>query len=242
MDADDFPTPDVPVDSVSPDELKRQIDAGEPVTVLDARMTGDFEEWHIAGENVDIANVPYFEFLDDIDESLLADVPEGDPLVVLCAKGGASEYVAGRLKEAGRDVIHLEEGMNGWARIFERVEVEAYDGPGTVYQYQRPSSGCLSYLVADDGVAAVIDPLREFTDRYRADAEELGASIRYAVDTHIHADHISGVRALRTHLLGLIDLRRSTDRLGDAVPDGRKPSHERGFGVLDPVVERLVGR
>ncbi|WP_136715515.1 MBL fold metallo-hydrolase [Halorientalis salina] len=197
MDADDFPTPDVEVEEMEPAELKNRIDDGESVTILDARMEGDFDEWHIDGDAVEIANVPYFHFLDDeLDDDVLEQVPEGDPLVVLCAKGGASEYVAGTLAERGRDVVHLDGGMNEWARIYERVEVTDYDGPGTVYQYQRPSSGCLGYLVVDGDEAAVIDPLREFTDRYVSDAAELGAELRYAFDTHIHADHISGVRNL----------------------------------------------
>ncbi|AQL44337.1 MBL fold metallo-hydrolase [Halorientalis sp. IM1011] len=197
MDADDFPTPDVAVDEIEPSELKERIDAGESVTILDARMESDFEEWHVDGDSVEIANVPYFHFLDeDVDADLLERVPEGDPLVVLCAKGGASEYVAGRLAEAGRDVVHLEEGMNGWARIYEREEVSRYDGPGDLYQYQRPSSGCLGYLLVSDDEAAVVDPLRAFTDRYLDDAAELDAELSYAFDTHIHADHISGVRAL----------------------------------------------
>ncbi len=76
----------------------------------------------------------------------------------LCAKGGASEYVAGTLADRGYDVHHLEDGMNGWARIYETVEVTDYDGAGTLLQYQRPSSGCLGYLVYDDGEAAIIDP------------------------------------------------------------------------------------
>ncbi|MFD1513391.1 MBL fold metallo-hydrolase [Halomarina rubra] len=193
---DDFPAPETPVDVLEPAALKDRIDTGEPVTVLDARMPADFEEWHIDGENVDIVNVPYFEFMDGVEEEVLEQIPHGDPLVVLCAKGGASEFVAGALADAGRDVVHLEDGMNGWARILERVEVTTYDGPGAVYQYQRPSSGCLSYLVVSDGVAAVIDPLRSFSDRYLADAERLDATLLYAFDTHIHADHISGVRAL----------------------------------------------
>ncbi|MFD1587633.1 MBL fold metallo-hydrolase [Halorientalis brevis] len=197
MDPDDLPTPDAEVDEMEPRELKRRIDDGEDVTVLDARMQGDFDEWHIEGDNVEIANVPYFHFLEDeVDDELLEQVPEGDPLVVLCAKGGASEFVAGSLKAAGRDVVHLHGGMNEWARIYERVEVSEYDGPGTVYQYQRPSSGCLAYLAVDGDEAAIVDPLREFTDRYLEDAEELGADLVYAIDTHIHADHISGVRAL----------------------------------------------
>jgi glyoxylase-like metal-dependent hydrolase (beta-lactamase superfamily II) len=117
-------------------------------------------------------------------------------VTVLCAKGGASEYVASKLSQLDYDVNHLEEGMNGWARIYERKEVTGYDGPGTVYQYQRPSSGCLGYLLVSDGEAAIVDPLRAFTDRYFADAEELGVELTYAFDTHIHADHISGLREL----------------------------------------------
>jgi glyoxylase-like metal-dependent hydrolase (beta-lactamase superfamily II) len=196
MEPDDFPTPAVTVDELSPRELERRLDAGEYVTVLDARAAGEYAEWRIDGDSLLIENVPYYEFLDGVDDDLLDRVPEGDPLVVLCAKGGASEYVAGLLAEAGRDVVHLAGGMNGWARLYDRVEVERYDGPGTVYQYQRPASGCLAYLVVSDGEAAVIDPLRAFADRYLADAEALGATLKYAVDTHVHADHVSGVRTL----------------------------------------------
>ncbi|MGQ3330343.1 MBL fold metallo-hydrolase [Halorubrum sp. FL23] len=197
MNADDFPTPDVDVDSVDPETLKDRIDAGEEISILDARMQSDYEEWRIDAANVTSINVPYFEFLeDDIDESVLEQIPDDREVTVLCAKGGASEYVAGTLAERGYDVNHLEDGMNGWASIYEAVEVERYDGAGTLLQYQRPSSGCLGYLVYDDEAAAVIDPLRAFTDRYLDDAAELGVELEYALDTHIHADHISGVRDL----------------------------------------------
>ncbi|MCU4744138.1 MBL fold metallo-hydrolase [Natronoglomus mannanivorans] len=197
MDDMDLPLPAVEVESVSPDELKDRIDAGEHVTLLDARMESEYEEWRIDGENVESINVPYFEFLDDeIDDGVLAQIPDDRKITVLCAKGGSSEYVAGTLKERGYDVDHLEEGMNGWARIYEAVEVERYDGAGILYQYQRPSSGCLGYLVVDGDEAAVIDPLRAFTERYLEDAARLGVELKYAIDTHIHADHISGVRTL----------------------------------------------
>ncbi|WP_434531681.1 MBL fold metallo-hydrolase (plasmid) [Haloarcula sp. NS06] len=197
MNAEDFPTPDADVESVTPETLKSRIDDGESVTILDARMSGDYEEWHIDGENVESINVPYFHFLEDeLDADIIADVPDDREVTVLCAKGGASEYVAGKLADRGYDVHHLEDGMNGWARIYETVEVTDYDGAGTLLQYQRPSSGCLGYLVYDDGEAAIIDPLRAFTERYLDDADELGVDLKYALDTHIHADHISGVRNL----------------------------------------------
>jgi glyoxylase-like metal-dependent hydrolase (beta-lactamase superfamily II) len=197
MDADDFPTPDVDVESVDPETLKDRIDAGEDLTLLDVRMSSEYEEWRIDGENVTSINVPYFEFLeDDIDEDVLETIPDDREVTVLCAKGGASEFVAGTLAERGYDVNHLEDGMNGWASIYEAIEVERYDGTGTLLQYQRPSSGCLGYLLYNDGEAAIIDPLRAFIDRYLDDANELGVNLKYALDTHIHADHISGVRDL----------------------------------------------
>ena len=197
MDADDFPTPDADVDSIEPESLKSRIDDGEDVTLLDTRMNSEYETWRIDGETVDSINIPYFEFPDDeIDDDVLAQVPDDREVTVVCAKGGSSEYVAGTLIQRGYDVNHLEEGMNGWAEIYDAVEIENYDGAGTLLQYQRPSSGCLGYLLYDDGEAAIIDPLRAFTDRYLADAEDLGVDLTYALDTHIHADHISGVRDL----------------------------------------------
>jgi len=197
MDDMDFPTPDVEVESITPSELKASIDAGEEVTLLDVRAESEYEEWHIDGDSVESINIPYFEFLEDeVDEDVLARIPDDREVTVLCAKGGSSEFVAATLKDRGYDANQLEDGMNGWARIYERVEVSAYDGAGTLYQYQRPSSGCLGYLVVDGDEAAIIDPLRAFTDRYLTDADELGVDLKYAIDTHIHADHISGVRAL----------------------------------------------
>jgi glyoxylase-like metal-dependent hydrolase (beta-lactamase superfamily II) len=197
MDDNPFPEPDEPVEAVAPTELKARIDAGEDVTILDVRASGDYEEWHIEGETVETVNAPYFHFLDDdYDESLLEPLPTDEEVVVLCAKGGASEYIAAVLADEGYDVVHLEDGMNGWARIYEAEEVTRYEGAGTLIQYQRPSSGCLGYMVVSDDQAAVIDPLRAFTDRYLEDAQARGADLKYAIDTHIHADHLSGVRAL----------------------------------------------
>jgi len=197
MNPEDFPTPDAEVESVAPETLRDRIDAGEDVTLLDARMSSDYEEWRIDGENVESTNVPYYEFLDDeVDDDVLEQIPDDREVTVLCAKGGASEYVAGVLTELGYEVNHLEDGMNGWARIYDAVEVTGYDGAGRLFQYQRPSSGCLGYLVVDGDEAAVIDPLRAFTDRYLDDADEFEADLKYAIDTHVHADHISGVRDL----------------------------------------------
>jgi len=57
--------------------------------------------------------------------------------------------------------------------------------------------GNTSYILASEatGEAAVIDPERD-VDRYLQTAEGLGLRLRYALDTHLHNDFISGVREL----------------------------------------------
>ena len=51
--------------------------------------------------------------------------------------------------------------------------------------------GCASYLVADGGEAAVIDPKWDVED-YLALADEHGFAITHILETHNHADHVSG--------------------------------------------------
>jgi glyoxylase-like metal-dependent hydrolase (beta-lactamase superfamily II)/rhodanese-related sulfurtransferase len=58
--------------------------------------------------------------------------------------------------------------------------------------------GCLahaSYLVGSDGVAVVIDPQRD-VDIYIEAAREHGLTIRHIIETHLHADFVSGHREL----------------------------------------------
>src|SRR5215813_8959098 len=54
--------------------------------------------------------------------------------------------------------------------------------------------GCLahaSYLIGSDGEAAVVDPQRD-VDEYLAEASAQGLQIKYVIETHLHADFVSG--------------------------------------------------
>jgi hydroxyacylglutathione hydrolase len=54
--------------------------------------------------------------------------------------------------------------------------------------------GCLahaSYLIGSDGEAVVIDPQRD-VDEYLAEASAHGFQIKYVIETHLHADFVSG--------------------------------------------------
>ncbi len=58
--------------------------------------------------------------------------------------------------------------------------------------------GCLahaSYLIGSEGEAAVVDPQRD-VEQYINEAEANGFKIRYVIETHLHADFVSGHREL----------------------------------------------
>ena len=58
--------------------------------------------------------------------------------------------------------------------------------------------GCLahaSYLIGSEGEAAVVDPQRD-VDQYIEEAEAQGFEIKYVIETHLHADFVSGHREL----------------------------------------------
>jgi glyoxylase-like metal-dependent hydrolase (beta-lactamase superfamily II)/rhodanese-related sulfurtransferase len=183
-------------DAIDPDTLAERLRAGEPTTILDVRNRDEFDAWHVDGPSVEAIQVPHVKFIaagatGDV-RDLVGDLDE--PVVVVCGRGEASDDVAAQLREAGVGAVNLAGGMRGWARVYESREIRHPEA--TVLQYERPASGCLAYLVVAGDEAAVIDPLRTFADRYVADAEARGARLHYAVDTHVHADHVSGVRAV----------------------------------------------
>src|SRR3990170_3386518 len=58
--------------------------------------------------------------------------------------------------------------------------------------------GCLaqaSYLIGSEGEAAVVDPRRD-VDEYLAEAERQELRIQYVIETHLHADFVSGHQEL----------------------------------------------
>ena len=66
-------------------------------------------------------------------------------------------------------------------------------------QLFEPQSSTYTYLVAcaETGEAALIDPVLETAERDLAEIEALGLSLRFTIETHIHADHVTGASALR---------------------------------------------
>ncbi|WP_315838306.1 MBL fold metallo-hydrolase [Bradyrhizobium prioriisuperbiae] len=88
------------------------------------------------------------------------------------------------------------------------------------------TSGTYSYLLASrrGGEALIIDPVLEKVDRYLQLVRELDLRLVKAIDTHLHADHITGLGALRdkTHCITVMGEQTRADVVSMRLADGDK--------------------
>jgi glyoxylase-like metal-dependent hydrolase (beta-lactamase superfamily II) len=66
-------------------------------------------------------------------------------------------------------------------------------------QLYEPDSSTYTYLVAcpDSGDAVLIDPVLDAVTRDLSVVQQLGLNLRVTLDTHVHADHLTGARRLK---------------------------------------------
>ena len=87
-------------------------------------------------------------------------------------------------------------------------------------------SGTYSYLLASraGGEALIIDPVLEKVDRYLQLIRELDLKLVKAVDTHLHADHVTGLGALRdrTHCVTVMGENTKADVVSMRLAEGDK--------------------
>jgi len=181
--------PSFPTDTITAPALADHLARGGGVTVLDVRDEGG---WTLEGAGVKLRRVPSAAIL--ADPARIAATLDG-PTVAVCNRGVTAVPVAAALRDAGAEVAVLDGGLRSWIGTLRALPLDIGVPGVSVHQVQRPGRGCLSYLVASAGRALVVDPAPDsafYTDL----AERAGARITSVFDTHIHADHLSGARAL----------------------------------------------
>jgi glyoxylase-like metal-dependent hydrolase (beta-lactamase superfamily II)/rhodanese-related sulfurtransferase len=192
--------------------LNDRLERDDPFFILDVRNQEEFENARIEGRTpIATKNVPYFEMLETADnddlvtaveryaqERLVTELPINMPLLTVCAKGGTSGLVAQALHRLGYAVSNLGGGIAAWSDFYDARPAVTVDGV-TVTQVARPARGCLSYVVESERRAAIVDPGRHI-DFYLSLATDHGMTIAMVVDTHAHADHVSGGAALAARL------------------------------------------
>lgn len=182
--------------AITPNELKKMIEAGEAVTVLDVRQKSEREEWFIPGS----VHADVYQALRAGNQNALAevDLPRDRAVVAVCNAGRTSLVAARHLAARGYKAFSLEGGMTAWSLVWNSADVKLSDSKEEgvqVVQIRRTGKGCLSYIIGSGGEAVVIDASVD-GEIYVEVARKRGWRIVHTLDTHIHADHLSRSRRL----------------------------------------------
>ena len=189
--------PDIP--EIAPLDLARALESGAPLQVLDIRaphavaggaiaVPAPARFLHVPGSRLFAGGDPAASGLDP-----------GVPVTVVCGHGNSSRQVTAWLAAQGFDARSLNGGMAAWGRAALPRPVPAPAGFDALVQFDRLGKGALGYLLISGGEAVVIDPPR-VADLIEAEAERAGAVIVAVMDTHTHADYLTGGPALAGRL------------------------------------------
>lgn len=177
------------ISAVTAGEIFNKILNKENLFILDVRNNSEYEDWRIEGKTVTSINAPYFELLDGLEE-VLPEIHLDKELIVVCAKEGSSKYIADMISDEGLDAKYLSGGMRTWSEYLHKSVIHEEEDL-KITQFIRVGKGCLSYMIASGNDAVVIDPAR-FTSVYAREAVTEDVTIKHVLDTHCHADHVSG--------------------------------------------------
>jgi glyoxylase-like metal-dependent hydrolase (beta-lactamase superfamily II) len=186
--------PDSALPQIPPQELADRLDRGEPLQVLDVRAPGKVERGHIAlGSELDFHAHPSSKLFALPDVSAL-ELDTTRPIAVVCGHGNSSKKATAFLRERGYEAYSVIGGMAAWETVYVVRHLSPTPSLSHVVQFDRVGKGALSYVLVSDGDAVVVDPGRHL-ERYDALLTELRGTPAAVVDTHIHADYLSGARA-----------------------------------------------
>ena len=205
--------------TITPRELYDEISNQEVPFILDVRNQDEFATWQVEGTKpVPTKNVPIWMAVEGV-EDLAKEVPANS--VVVCAHGNGSDLLLDLLAEEGVEARSLVGGTAAWAELLVPEPLSCLPDGVVGWQILRPSKACLSYLIGVPGKdAVVVDPAR-FLDFYIDLAASEGMTITHVIDTHVHADHISGGPDLAAKVGGTYHL--PLEDAGGSVPFPNEP-------------------
>lgn len=178
---------------IKPSELKKKIDEGDDFFILDVRTKQEHDMWSISYDKYhDSTLIPIDTIMQN--ESL-KKLPKDKEIIAFCAHGQRSSMVAMALSSLGYNVKTMEGGMDGWSNLYDIANLEIDDSlPLRIWQIRRISKGCMSYVITStiDKKATIIDPTCNIDGVVDDLISQYGLTIERVIDTHLHADHLSG--------------------------------------------------
>jgi glyoxylase-like metal-dependent hydrolase (beta-lactamase superfamily II)/rhodanese-related sulfurtransferase len=181
---------------VKPDELKKRIDKGEDIYILDVRTPEEHKSWKISYDRYKDSSVIPIDALSSADS--LKQIPKEKEIVTFCGHGNRSMAAAKMLSDLGYNVKSVEGGLDGWNSVYDVASINDTHPSLRIWQIRRLSKGCMSYMVASvrDKSAIIIDATCKIDKAISKIVNENDLHITKVIDTHMHADHLSGATRL----------------------------------------------
>jgi len=168
----------------------------DSILILDIRASDNFNDWKIKNsKNIDVYQDIWQGNIDKVKEKL-SSLPKDKKIVTVCNAGVTSQKASELLESLGYNTLVLEKGMMGWNSLHQNVDV-INEGDLLLKQIIRTGKGCLSYLIGSNSTKEcfIVDP-SQFVNEYTELVKELGFTIKGVLETHVHADHLSGAKLL----------------------------------------------
>jgi glyoxylase-like metal-dependent hydrolase (beta-lactamase superfamily II) len=176
---------------VEAEELARRLDQGESLQLLDIRSSQFVARGRVTlGTRLAFHAIPG-SALRAPQPGALAELDPKRPVAVICGHGNSSRPVAALLRSRGFDAASVAGGMAAWETVVIARRLTPPASLDHLIQLDRVGKGCLSYILASDDRAVLIDPGRHL-HRHEAVLADLGATLVAVIDTHMHADYLSG--------------------------------------------------
>ncbi len=176
-------------------KLKEKLDGGEDVFILDVRTQEEYDAWKLSYDKHDKTPLIPIERLFMSQKTITEKIPKDKEVICLCAHGNRSMMAAQMLSSMGYKVKSMKGGMVAWNGVYDAAEIPAQD-TARLWQLRRVSKGCMSYVIAVGNDATVIDSTSDLESSVLELVQDNGLKITNVVDTHMHADHVSGFSAL----------------------------------------------
>lgn len=176
---------------VSPEILRNWLEVGKEVSILDVRPIEERSEWFIPGSIYFNAYDKLKAYKPDAFHGLHLD--KKIPVVTVCAAGKTSAIAAGQLNEQGFEVYSLQGGMKAWSMAWNTAKLSFPDFQ--IIQLRRTGKGCLSYIVTSNDESVIVDASLPIETYEEVLAKEK-LNLKYVIETHIHADHLSRSKQL----------------------------------------------
>ena len=133
--------------SIKPNELKKKIDEGEDIFILDVRNTEEHKSWKISYDRYPDSQLIPIDELPSLES--LKKIPKDKEIITFCARGNRSMDAAKILSKYGYKVKSIEGGLNGWNTVYDLSLITQKNSLINIWQIRRISKGCISYLICN---------------------------------------------------------------------------------------------